>query len=130
MKIIILDDHKIFGESLQNLLLESDDINICDFVSDIEGFYKKIETDTYVDYKTNKFISKFTTSKIASLDLKNCATHLLLEKYQKEALIFTDLKTLSERIKNNNFILLHKPNLQEKSPRPWSCRIYIKVHRF
>lgn len=63
-----------------------------------------LETDTYVDYKTNKFISKFTTSKIASLDLKNCATHLLLEKYQKEALIFTDLKTLSERIKNNNFI--------------------------
>lgn len=58
-----------------------------------------LETDTYVDYKTNKFISKFTTSKIASLDLKNCATHLLLEKYQKEALIFTDLKTLSERIK-------------------------------
>lgn len=47
MKIIILDDHKIFGESLQNLLLESDDINICDFVSDIEGFYKKIETDPY-----------------------------------------------------------------------------------
>lgn len=47
MKIIILDDHKIFGESLQNLLLESDDINICDFVSDIEGFYKKIETDSY-----------------------------------------------------------------------------------
>ena len=47
MKIIILDDHKIFGESLQNLLLESDDINICDFVSDIEGFYKKIEIDPY-----------------------------------------------------------------------------------
>ncbi|WP_311480897.1 response regulator transcription factor [uncultured Anaerococcus sp.] len=47
MKIIILDDHKIFGESLRALLMESTEISQCDFVSDIEGFYKKIETDPY-----------------------------------------------------------------------------------
>ncbi|WP_311482170.1 response regulator transcription factor [uncultured Anaerococcus sp.] len=47
MKIIILDDHKIFGESLQNILLESDDINICDFVSDVGEFYNKIEAKAY-----------------------------------------------------------------------------------
>lgn len=47
MKIIILDDHKIFGESLRALLMESTEISQCDFVSAIEEFYKKIETDSY-----------------------------------------------------------------------------------
>lgn len=47
MKIIILDDHKIFGESLRDLLMESTEISQCDFVSAIEEFYKKIETDSY-----------------------------------------------------------------------------------
>lgn len=47
MKIIILDDHKIFGESLRDLLMESTEISQCDFVSAIEDFYKKIETDSY-----------------------------------------------------------------------------------
>lgn len=47
MKIIILDDHKIFGESLRALLMESTEISQCDFVSAIEEFYKKIERDPY-----------------------------------------------------------------------------------
>lgn len=47
MKIIILDDHKIFGESLRALLMENAEISQCDFVSAIEEFYKKIETDPY-----------------------------------------------------------------------------------
>lgn len=47
MKIIILDDHKIFGESLRALLMESREISQCDFVSDVGEFYKKIETDAY-----------------------------------------------------------------------------------
>lgn len=47
MKIIILDDHKIFGESLRALLMENAEISQCDFVSAIEEFYKKIETDSY-----------------------------------------------------------------------------------
>ena len=47
MKIIILDDHKIFGESLRALLMENAEISQCDFVSAIEELYKKIETDSY-----------------------------------------------------------------------------------
>ncbi|EEI85779.1 transcriptional regulator, LuxR family [Anaerococcus lactolyticus ATCC 51172] len=47
MKIIILDDHKNFGESLRALLMENVEISRCDFVSAIEEFYKKIETDSY-----------------------------------------------------------------------------------
>lgn len=47
MKIIILDDHKIFGESLRALLMENAEISQCDFVSAIEEFYKKIETNPY-----------------------------------------------------------------------------------
>lgn len=47
MKIIILDDHRIFGESLRALLMESREISQCDFVSEIEGFYKKIEEKVY-----------------------------------------------------------------------------------
>lgn len=47
MKIIILDDHKIFGESLRALLMESVEISQCDFVSEIEEFFKKIQTSSY-----------------------------------------------------------------------------------
>lgn len=47
MNIIILDDHKIFGESLKNLLLENKDITHCDFVSDVDRFYEKIEDNLY-----------------------------------------------------------------------------------
>ena len=47
MKIIILDDHKIFGESLRALLMDSTEISRCDFVSEIEEFYKKIEEKSY-----------------------------------------------------------------------------------
>lgn len=47
MKIIILDDHKIFGESLRNLLLENDTISLCDFVSDVGDFFKKIQEKAY-----------------------------------------------------------------------------------
>ena len=47
MKIIILDDHKIFGESLRALLMESVEISQCDFVSEIEDFFKKIQTSSY-----------------------------------------------------------------------------------
>ena len=47
MKIIILDDHKIFGESLRALLMESVEISQCDFVSEIEDFFEKIQTSSY-----------------------------------------------------------------------------------
>ena len=47
MKIIILDDHKIFGESLRILLLESEIIRECDFVSKVGDFFEKIEEKSY-----------------------------------------------------------------------------------
>lgn len=47
MRIIILDDHKIFGESLKALLMESTEISRCDFVSEPGDFFKKIEEKAY-----------------------------------------------------------------------------------
>ncbi len=47
MKIIILDDHKIFGESLRTLLLENEKISGCDFVSKVGDFFEKIEENPY-----------------------------------------------------------------------------------
>ena len=47
MNIIILDDHKIFGESLRSLLMESTEINQCDFVSNVVEFFEKIEANSY-----------------------------------------------------------------------------------
>lgn len=46
MKIILLDDHKIFGESLKMLLEEQDDIS-CVYVSKGQDFLKMIEKDAY-----------------------------------------------------------------------------------
>lgn len=46
MKIILLDDHKIFGESLKMLLEEQDEIS-CAYVSKSQEFLKMIEKDAY-----------------------------------------------------------------------------------
>ncbi|OLR64357.1 response regulator [Peptoniphilus porci] len=46
MKIILLDDHKIFGESLKMLLEEQDDI-LCDYVSKAQDFLKMIQKNAY-----------------------------------------------------------------------------------
>lgn len=46
MKIILLDDHKIFGESLKMLLEEQEEIS-CTFVSKPQEFLKMIEKDDY-----------------------------------------------------------------------------------
>lgn len=43
MKILLLDDHKIFGESLK-LLLEERGI-FCTYTSDIKKFYEEVEGD-------------------------------------------------------------------------------------
>lgn len=43
MKILLLDDHKIFGESLK-LLLEERGIS-CSYISDIKKFYQEVEGD-------------------------------------------------------------------------------------
>lgn len=46
MKIILLDDHKIFGESLKMLLEEQEEIS-CAYVSKSREFLKIIEKDAY-----------------------------------------------------------------------------------
>lgn len=47
MKIILLDDHKIFGQSLKILLEEEESIEICDYISDIDVFLGKIDQYDY-----------------------------------------------------------------------------------
>lgn len=46
MKIILLDDHKVFGESLKMLLEEQDEIS-CAYVSKSQEFLKMIKKETY-----------------------------------------------------------------------------------
>ncbi len=47
MKIILLDDHKIFDQSLKILLEEEETIEICDYISDIDDFLGKIDQYDY-----------------------------------------------------------------------------------
>lgn len=47
MKIILLDDHKIFGQSLKILLEEEETIEICDYISNIDDFLEKIDQYDY-----------------------------------------------------------------------------------
>lgn len=47
MKIILLDDHKIFGQSLKILLEEEETIEICDYISNIDDFLGKIDQYDY-----------------------------------------------------------------------------------
>ncbi|MDO5040227.1 response regulator transcription factor [Clostridium sp.] len=47
MKILLIDDHKIFGESIKLLLEEQEDICRCDYVSNFESFLKIIRKREY-----------------------------------------------------------------------------------
>ncbi|MDD7305240.1 MAG: response regulator [Peptoniphilaceae bacterium] len=47
MKIILLDDHKIFGESLSKLLRESEKIDLCTFVANAKDLFNKINIIDY-----------------------------------------------------------------------------------
>ena len=47
MKIILLDDHKIFGQSLKILLEEEETIEVCDYISNIDDFLERIGQDKY-----------------------------------------------------------------------------------
>ena len=46
MKIILLDDHKLFGESLKMLLEEQEEIS-CAYVSKPQKFLKMIKEEAY-----------------------------------------------------------------------------------
>lgn len=47
MKIILLDDHKIFGQSLKILLEEEETIEVCDYISNIDDFLERIDQEKY-----------------------------------------------------------------------------------
>ena len=47
MKIILLDDHKLFGSSIRLLLEEQDEIEFCDYVSTIEDLFKYLQIKNY-----------------------------------------------------------------------------------
>ncbi len=47
MKIILLDDHKIFGQSIKMLLEEQADYISCSYVSDAQKFLKMIKEEAY-----------------------------------------------------------------------------------
>ena len=47
MKIILLDDHKIFGQSLKILLEEEETIEVCYYISNIDDFLEKIDQYDY-----------------------------------------------------------------------------------
>ena len=47
MKIILLDDHKLFGASIKLLLEEQDEIELCDYVSTIDDLFKYLQIKNY-----------------------------------------------------------------------------------
>lgn len=47
MKIILLDDHKLFGSSIKLFLEEQDEIEICDYVSTIDDLFKYLQIKNY-----------------------------------------------------------------------------------
>lgn len=47
MKLLILDDHQLFGPSLRRLLEDQAEIEQCDYVSDLEQFYKFVDCEDY-----------------------------------------------------------------------------------
>lgn len=47
MKIILLDDHKLFGSSIKLLLEEQDEIEFCDYVSTIDDLFKYLQVKNY-----------------------------------------------------------------------------------
>ena len=47
MKLLILDDHQLFGQSLRRLLKDQTEIEQCDYVSDLEQFYEFVGRKDY-----------------------------------------------------------------------------------
>lgn len=46
-KFFLLDDHKIFGQSLKQLLKEQDDIELCDYISSIDKLFRRLKVEKY-----------------------------------------------------------------------------------
>lgn len=47
MKLILLDDHKLFGASIKLLLEEQSEIEFCDYVSTIDDLFKYLQIKNY-----------------------------------------------------------------------------------
>lgn len=47
MKLLLLDDHKLFGESIKRLLEDQDGVEVCDYVFNIGDFFETLKARTY-----------------------------------------------------------------------------------
>lgn len=47
MRLLLLDDHRIFGESLSLLLEDQEEVDSCDYVSNIDDFINILKNKTY-----------------------------------------------------------------------------------
>lgn len=47
MKLLLLDDHQLFGQSLQQLLEDQTEIEYCDYASEPNLFYKFLDSKDY-----------------------------------------------------------------------------------
>lgn len=47
MRLLLLDDHKLFGQSIQALLLDQADVEVCDFVTNIPAFFSRLTSAIY-----------------------------------------------------------------------------------
>ena len=79
MKILLLDDHKIFGQSLKQLLKEQDDIELCDYISSIDKLFRRLKVEKYDII----LIDINLKHKITGLEL----IEKILNKYQNQKII-------------------------------------------
>lgn len=63
-----------------------------------------LETDTYIEYKRNKYMEKLPKTGCASTDLKKFVNLFIRAEYKKDALEFVNLDNLTERIRGNSYI--------------------------
>lgn len=67
LKIILLDDHKIFGESLSRLLEEKSEISVCSYTNDVSKLFKLLDENIYdiclIDLSLNNSNSGFDVLK-------------------------------------------------------------------
>ncbi|MCW6678710.1 response regulator transcription factor [Anaerococcus sp. NML200574] len=84
MKIILLDDHKIFGESLSRLLEEKSEISVCSYTNDVSKLFKLLDENIYdiclIDLSLNNSNSGFDVLKRLNNE-NNCIKKVILSSY-------------------------------------------------
>lgn len=84
LKIILLDDHKIFGESLSRLLEEKSEISVCSYTNDVSKLFKLLDENIYdiclIDLSLNNSNSGFDVLKRLNNE-NNCIKKVILSSY-------------------------------------------------